>query len=459
MNRYSTYLPLLQEALTSLDDWREGFDSPSEGTRASSPASDAAGEDMNREMAAALMELASKLEGNYPFHHARYAGQMLKPPHPVAWMAYALTMTVNPNNHALDGGPPTSEMEKDVVAKLAEMVGFSPYLGHLTSGGTIANLEALWIARELHPGKGIAHSGESHYTHERMSRVLGMESHAIDLLSGTDKAIDELERLRDRVGTLVVTLGTTGRGLVEPLHELLPAARKLGIRIHVDAAYGGFHALIAGELGLDPEPWKAVSEADSLVIDPHKHGLQPYGCGCVLFRDPSVGVHYRHDSPYTYFTSNELHLGEISLECSRAGASAAALWATLRVLPLRRHTGLGAILADCRHAALDLAGMIRNDARWVLFEEPALDIVTWFPSLASRDPEAISNASSEWFERKMRDRTSPWYVSLMQIPVSELARLHPDRVDFDGHDGRMAKILRSVLMKPEHLNGLDGLLD
>ena len=70
------------------------------------------------------------------------------------------------------------------------------------------------------------------------------------------------------------------------------------------------------------------------MIDPHKHGLQPYGCGCVLFRDPAVGRFYKHDSPYTYFTSKQLHLGEISLECSRAGAAAVALWATQQLLPL-----------------------------------------------------------------------------------------------------------------------------
>ena len=57
------------------------------------------------------------MAGNYPFFHPRYAGQMLKPPHPVAAAAYAAAMLVNPNNHALDGGPATSEMEKEVVAR------------------------------------------------------------------------------------------------------------------------------------------------------------------------------------------------------------------------------------------------------------------------------------------------------------------------------------------------------
>src|SRR5204862_500121 len=84
---------------------------------------------------------------------------------------------------------------------------------------------------------------------------------------------------------------------------------------------------------VDPAPFAAVARCDSVVVDPHKHGLQPYGCGAVLFADPAVGRLYRHDSPYTYFTSGELHLGEISLECSRAGAAAAALWLTLQAFP------------------------------------------------------------------------------------------------------------------------------
>ena len=135
---------------------------------------------------------------------------------------------------------------------------------------------------------------------------------------------------------MVATAGTTGLGAIDPVHEVLAVARAHGVRVHVDAAYGGFFTLLAGAedpAGLDEAPWRAIAECDSVVVDPHKHGLQPYGCGAVLFRDPDVGRFYLHDSPYTYFTSDELHLGEISLECSRAGAAAAALWLTFRLLP------------------------------------------------------------------------------------------------------------------------------
>src|SRR6476469_5419793 len=96
----------------------------------------------------ALAELAERLDNNYPYPDAHYAGQMLKPPHALAWAAYATTMLLNPNNHALDGGPATARMEREAVAQLGDMLGVgAPRLGHLTSSGTIANLEALWVAR------------------------------------------------------------------------------------------------------------------------------------------------------------------------------------------------------------------------------------------------------------------------------------------------------------------------
>ena len=74
-------------------------------------------------LAAAWAEYTGRLQDNYPFFHPRYAGQMLKPPHPVAIAGYLAAMTVNPNNHALDGGPATGAMEKEVVADLAAMFG------------------------------------------------------------------------------------------------------------------------------------------------------------------------------------------------------------------------------------------------------------------------------------------------------------------------------------------------
>src|SRR5271169_4388281 len=125
-------------------------------------------------LAAVMTEVATKLQNNYPYFHPLYAGQMLKPPHPIARAAYALATWINPNNHALDGGRASSAMEKEAVAEIAAMFGWRTHLGHLSSGGTMANLEALWVAGQLHPGKKIAASSQAHYTHHRISKVLGL---------------------------------------------------------------------------------------------------------------------------------------------------------------------------------------------------------------------------------------------------------------------------------------------
>jgi glutamate/tyrosine decarboxylase-like PLP-dependent enzyme len=394
-------------------------------------------------LSVALSELASRLTDNYPFFHPVYAGQMMKPPHPAAVIGYLAAMLINPNNHALDGGPATATMEKDVVARLAAMFGFGTHLGHLTTSGTIANLEALYVARELHPGRGIAYSSEAHYTHARMCSVLGIDGTAVSVDAAGRLDLDELDALLagGQIGTVVATAGTTGLGAVDPVHHVLEVARRHGVRVHVDAAYGGFFSLLAGQEGIDPAPWLAIADCDSVVVDPHKHGLQPYGCGAVLFADPEVGRLYLHDSPYTYFTSGELHLGEISLECSRAGAAAAALWLTFQVLPPTRG-GLGQVLAASRRAALGWAGRLAASTSLELYQQPELDIVCYFR--AERAMSAIDAASARMLSEGMT--SGAVYLSALRVSAGALGRRHPG-IDADRDD---ARILRSVLMKPEH---------
>src|SRR5690606_30143835 len=127
-------------------------------------------------------------------------------------------------------------------------------------------------------------------------------------INSLKKILDE-----DEIGTVVVTIGTTGFGSVDPLKEILELKEKYNFRIHADAAYGGYFILANNLDKKTKETFDLLKVVDSIVIDPHKHGLQPYGCGCVIFKNPKVGKFYKHNSPYTYFSSKELHLGEISL--------------------------------------------------------------------------------------------------------------------------------------------------
>lgn len=431
-------LDVLREALLKLD---EGF--------AGLPAFDATpgARELDR-MRAVLLETAERLKDNFPYAHPLYAGQMLKPPHAIARLAYALAQHVNPNNHALDGGRASSRMETECVAELARMCGCTEHLGHLTSGGTVANLEALWVAGRERSGRTILVSKLGHYTHERVSDVLGLrcETVATDRFGRMDVGVLAERLARGDVGTVVVTLGTTAIGSVDPLPDVLALRERHGFRVHVDAAYGGYFTLSAKLSSSARAAFDALGAADSIAIDPHKHGLQPYGCGCILFRDPKVGVHYRHDSPYTYFSSKELHLGEISLECSRPGAAAVALWATQRLLPLERGGEFAKGLDACRGAALDLHARVALGARARTAFVPELDIVVFAPRRGSASE--TSDASRTLYQRASeRDL----HLAVASLPRSLLEPWWPDL----RFDREQVAVVRSCLLKPAHAEWLE----
>ena len=395
-----------------------------------------------------LMEVARRMRDNYPYHHPMYIGQMIKPPHPVARLAYMLSLWINPNNHSADGGRCSTAMEKEAVAGIARMIGWDTHLGHICSGGTMANLEALWISRCLHPGKKIAASAQAHFTQERICSVLSIPF--VSVRCDRDARIDPnaLEDLlrREQIGTVVVTTGTTATGSVDPLPEVLELRKRYGFRIHADAAYGGYFLLADNLEPKTQASLEALAQVDSIVIDPHKHGLQPYGCGCVLFKDPGVGRFYKHDSPYTYFTSDELHLGEISLQCSSPGASAVALWATQRLLPMVKAGEFGRDLARSRKAALELFGFLGQDNRFVRRLIPELDIVVW--TLRGSSVHESSQLARRVFQEAA---AADLHLAVASLPCSFL---------FGGDreatlDQEEVVCLRACLMKPEHLDWID----
>lgn len=398
-----------------------------------------------------LIKTAERLKDNYPYFHPLYAGQMLKPPHVIAKLAYMMSLYINPNNHALDGGKASSAMEKELIADLAGIFGYKNHLGHLCSGGTIANLEALWVASCLHKGKKIVASTQAHYTHERMTKVLGVDFEKIDVTSKGIMDMNHLEELliKGNIGTVVLTLGTTGAGLLEPLDELVELKNKYNFRIHVDGAYGGYFVLAENLSDNSKKIMDALPYSDSITIDPHKHGLQPYGCGCIIFKDPEVGKFYKHDSPYTYFSSDEMHLGEITLECSRPGASAIALWTTMQMLPLKKGGIFAEGLEKSRDAAVKLYNQIKVNDNYITFFKPDLDIVIFAPK--GNSFSEISKKSRETFVETAKNNL---HLALFELP-SEIAKHYTCDIEIDCEK---LTCLRVCLMKPEHLDWIDEIL-
>jgi glutamate/tyrosine decarboxylase-like PLP-dependent enzyme len=155
-----------------------------------------------------------------------------------------------------------------------------------------------------------------------------------------------------------------------------------------------------------------------------------------------VGRFYKHDSPYTYFTSKLLHLGEISLECSRPGAAAVALWATQRILPLVPGGEFARGLARGRAAAVELDRRLRQDGSGrfqpLVVGGPDLDIVVW--KLRAETPEKASELAQKVFDAcAARDL----HLALVQLPGAWFEPGVEDKAE-------MVTCFRSVLMKPEH---------
>ncbi|MDP9197974.1 MAG: pyridoxal-dependent decarboxylase, partial [Pseudomonadota bacterium] len=270
-----------------------------------------------------------------------------------------------------------------------------------------------------------------------------------DRFARMDLAALERRLKQGGVGTVVATLGTTAVGSVDPLAEIQALRERYGFRLHADCAYGGYFTLASDLAPSARAAFDRIDEVDSIVIDPHKHGLQPYGCGCVLFRDPAVGKLYRHDSPYTYFTSGDLHLGEISLECSRPGAAAVALWATQRLLPLVPGAEFAGMLTDCRKAALALYERLAADSRFSVAFPPELDIVVW--AVKAENGARSSQLAREIFAESARRGL---HLALAELP----ARFFwPE--DQALRTGATVVSLRSVVMKPPPAGWLDRFLE
>lgn len=439
-------LPLLDEALAALE---AGFANLPDAAPQVDPAP----------LRVALLATAERLRNNDPYHHPLYLGHMQKPPHPAARLAYSLALWLNPNNHAFDGGRASSLMEQEAVAEIAGMFGWKNFLGHLCSGGTLANFEALWIAREhdfaQHSSRAIAASAQAHYTHARLSGVLGVPFQPIptDRFGRMDMPALEDLLASGQIGTVVASLGTTGTGSVDPLDEIVALRARHAFRLHVDAAYGGYFILADNLAPATRRAFDAIGEADSIAIDPHKHGLQPYGCGCILFHDADVKRHYRHDSPYTYLDSDDPHLGEISLECSRPGAAAVALWTTQQMLPLRPGGEFAQGLQASRAAALALHRALTEDIRFngrfaPLFA-PELDIVTW-----AVKAETASAATQRARRLQQAAKAHDLHLALASFPRALLETAHP----VHHWDKDQITCLRACVMKPEHREWMEEIL-
>src|SRR2546428_4472230 len=137
----------------------------------------------------------------------------------------------------------------------------------------MANLEALWVAGQLRPGSAIVASEQAHYTHQRISAVLGLPFESVPCDGRGRLEVAALERRLERggVGTVVATIGTTAVGSVDPLPALLALRDRHDFRLHADAAYGGYFGLAGNPSARGGGAHHPPGGAGPTPLDPPKH--------------------------------------------------------------------------------------------------------------------------------------------------------------------------------------------
>jgi glutamate/tyrosine decarboxylase-like PLP-dependent enzyme len=282
--------------------------------------------------------------------HPRFFAFVPGPGNYVGFLADALASGFNVFAGTWLGASGPAMIELVTVDWLRELCGLPAGSGGLfVSGGSMANLTALAVAREARLGDrvsdGVAYasSDQTHSSVARALRVLGLPRAHLRLLAADDEfrlPVDDLamtiaeDRAAGRVPFCVIAnAGTTNTGAVDPLPELAELCAAEGLWLHVDAAYGGGAVLTPrGRRALS-----GIERADSLALDPHKWLFQPFEIGCVLVRDAGLMAEVFHARPDylrdVHRAGEEVHFSDFGIQLTR-GFRALKLWMSLQVFGL-----------------------------------------------------------------------------------------------------------------------------
>ena len=454
---FPAFRRLLDQVITWHESWRHSL------AQSDPPAAELTlTAEEERALGTAIQEFLERFSNNVPLFSPRYAAQMARDPALPAVLGYIGALLLNPNNHAYEGGPATTEMEMEVTESLLRMAGFEGGWGHLTSGGSLANMEALWAVRDFRKSGIVVFSRGSHYSWKRISSILRVDGlEEIDVDEHYRMDLNHLEEvLRSKNVMLVVAnLGTTGTGAIDSLSEIVRLRQRYGFHLHVDAAYGGYARTVILDpemriLPQDSQSWlepyvyaqlASLHFADSITIDPHKHGLSPYGAGAVLYKDERLRNVILNTAPYTYHKLDKPNIGMWTLEGSRPGASAAAAWLTLRMIPLDVR-GFGSLLSDTMRAARDLSRRIGEVDGMVSLVRPDLDILCFFGDGEGEKRLSRINERTEGVYRilSIENPRAPFILSKLVLTGQPLKKL------FAGYeiDAERVSVMRGVFLKP-----------
>ena len=284
--------------------------------------------------------------------HPRFFGYVTAPPAPIGILGDFLAAAVNSNVGAWMLSPAATEIESQTVRWIAELIGYPVDCGGLlVSGGNMANFVCFLAARAAKADWNVREEGITGDSRRRLRVYGSMETHtwiqkAADLaglgtasirwiptdadlrmdVAALRRQIDSDTAAGDIPFIVVGTAGTVSTGAVDPLPEIAALCKTLNIWFHVDGAYGGF-AVVAPEA---PDDLRALSDADSVAVDPHKWLYAPLEAGCALVRDPEkLRAAFAYHPAYYHFEERATNYVDYGPQNSR-GFRALKVWLALR---------------------------------------------------------------------------------------------------------------------------------
>ncbi len=319
-------------------------------------------------------------------------GSMYTKPPDIVLQAFFKFYQANLGNIGLYPG--TAEMEREVVKFLLRLTsGKEDYYGHVVSGGTEANIIALWAARNI-GFKRILCTMDVHFSIKKAANLLSLPIKEVPMENGRMSSVD-LEKIVEPMDIVVATAGTTPLGFIDPIGEIGKICEEHNAYLHVDAAFGGYVIPFLRELGYTDKRFGFdISAVRSVTIDPHKMGLAPYPAGGIVSRE-NIFERISVDAPYLMEEKSDTLLGTRQ-SGSVAGAYAAHLYFGW--------VGYRKIVKKCMNTTHYLVKRVSEEG-FELFAKPEMNIVNIPVSNTRR-------VKKEMYRRGWGISTNPQYSTI-----------------------------------------------
>ncbi|MGD8565917.1 MAG: tyrosine decarboxylase MfnA [Candidatus Bathyarchaeota archaeon] len=353
-----------------------------------------------------LNELETRLKGDFTYTSGRIIGSMCTSSHPLS----NLLQNSFPDRNLGDSGlfPALARLEEETIKMLGTLLSNPEACGHIVTGGTEANILALWTARKISKkshGEVII-PDSAHCSLDKATELLGLRKINIGLNERHQINIDSVqEAISPKTVAIVGIAGTTGLGVVDPIPKLSEIAKENELYLHVDAAFGGFVLPFLRQIHHDIPAFDfSLPGVSSITVDPHKMGLAPIPAGGILFRNRKLWETAAWKVSYLAGGNTE----QATLVGTRPGGSVIAVWALLKHLG---KTGYRKIVENCMNLTHKLEEGIKNIDGIGLMHKPTMNIV----GIGSNTLN-IHKVAKELRQRKWAISLFPKHIRIVIMP-------------------------------------------